>query len=57
MKTQTSLMAVPCVKCGELFDLSYDLAKYAGEISVEEVMVLLQKPIKGKKALCWNCRK
>ncbi|MBS3089501.1 hypothetical protein J4461_01305 [Candidatus Pacearchaeota archaeon] len=50
-------MAVPCVKCGELFDLSYDLAKYAGEISVEEVMVLLQKPIKGKKALCWNCRK
>jgi len=55
MAATYTLMATPCTKCGELFDLSYDLARYSNELSVEDVMSALRTKRPGKK-LCWRCR-
>lgn len=49
-------MAVPCTRCGALFDLSYDLAQYGEGLAVEEVMHALRTRRLAKTALCWDCR-
>lgn len=56
MRAQTATMAVPCMKCGQLFDLSYDLARLGGEYGVDEVVRLLRGKDLNKIALCWGCR-
>jgi hypothetical protein len=44
-------MPAKCVKCEELFDMSYD---YRGES--EESMAEKETGKKGNKLLCWGCR-
>ncbi len=56
MRTQTVAMAVPCRRCGALFDLSYDLAQYGEGMAVEEVMRALRTKQIARTALCWDCR-
>lgn len=49
-------LAIPaqCRKCGELFDLSYDLEGISEERLMAEVMKMARK---NPKALqCWECR-
>ena len=56
MRAQTVAMAVPCRRCGALFDLSYDLAQYGEGMAVEEVMRALRTKQIVRTALCWDCR-
>jgi|GEM_PF-3390132 len=56
MNAQTTLMtamAVSCKKCGELFDLSYDLEQ-GGDSG--DVMSVLRSKLTRRAALCWKCR-
>ena len=48
---QMLMMPMECIKCKELFDLSYDLDK---ERDLQEKAVGAKKKMKGY--LCWDCR-
>ncbi len=52
--TQQNL-AIPavCMKCGELFDMAYDLKRYFRDM---EEMQFLSKKSKKSANLCWECR-
>ncbi|MEK6892765.1 MAG: hypothetical protein AABX07_01040 [Nanoarchaeota archaeon] len=52
---QLCLMPAKCNKCGELFDLSYDLARANEEIKDFGVLSVLARA-KQKALLCWDCR-
>jgi hypothetical protein len=52
MQQQELKMPVPCLKCGELFDLAYDAESSS---LAEEIEYELENP-KKTKALCWVCR-
>jgi hypothetical protein len=52
---QMCLMPAKCNKCGELFDLRYDLARSSEEIKGFSVFTALAKT-KQKASLCWDCR-
>ncbi len=53
MKSEVCLMPEQCRKCGQLFDLSYDLEG----INTERIMAeLLRVKLGGKMLLCWKCR-
>ena len=59
MRMQTAAMAVPCKRCGALFDLSYDLAQSAQseKLAIDEVIRALRTLRMGKLGvLCWECR-
>ncbi len=56
MAVNHAIMATSCMKCGELFDLRYDLARYSSELSVEDVINALKTRHSGRQALCWQCR-
>jgi len=51
---ERAVCAVPaqCRKCGELFDLSYDLDGFGDERLVEFV----RSTRSPKSAMCWECR-
>ncbi len=51
MERQISMPAM-CNKCGELFDMSYDLSK-RGSMDELEGNIIKKK---GKINLCWECR-
>jgi len=53
---QQLIGAIPaqCKRCGELFDLSYDLKNMDGDRLVVELMRSIRNP---RMALCWECRK
>ena len=61
MKQAICLIPAQCAKCGELFDLSYDL-EMAGwnmdrEIVVAEVIRKMSRnKVMTRESLCWNCR-
>ena len=50
-----TIAAIPaqCKKCGELFDLSYDLENMGEERFVFELLRANRNP---KASLCWKCR-
>lgn len=60
MRMQTAAMAVPCKRCGALFDLSYDLAQFAQseeELAIDEIIRALHTLRLGRQGvLCWECR-
>lgn len=56
MRAQTAAMAVPCARCGALFDMAYDLAQYGQDLAVEEVMRALRTKRLKKTVMCWDCR-
>ncbi len=53
MVQQNLAMPAVCIKCGELFDMTYDLKKYFRDI---EEMQLFSKKSKKLANLCWECR-
>lgn len=57
MTEQMCALPVQCSRCGELFNLSYDLARDSGEIQLEEVVraLRMRKAVR-KPLLCWDCR-
>ena len=52
---QQLIGAIPaqCKRCGELFDLSYDLKNMDSDRLVVELMQSMRNP---RMALCWDCR-
>jgi len=48
-------MPEKCSKCGELYDLSYDLEGNSEERQFGKARVLAGKKT-GKAQLCWECR-
>jgi len=55
MEQQMMTMPVACNKCGELFDMRYDLKKGMEEAIEEELenhFILQNK----NNILCWKCR-
>ena len=53
MNRTIGLVPAQCKKCGELFDLSYDLERVGDERMVAELMRAIQNP---RVLLCWECR-
>ena len=51
----TNIGAIPaqCRRCGELFDLSYDLKEISNERLLFELLKATRNP---RTALCWECR-
>lgn len=52
MRSQLCLMPAKCVKCGGVFDMSYDY-KSANDESLSEKESVAKKV---SKLLCWECR-
>ena len=53
MNRTISAIPAQCKRCGELFDLSYDLEN----ISEERLLIELVRATKNpRSALCWECR-
>ncbi len=53
MERTVYAMPAQCKRCGQLFDLSYDLEKF-GE---EKLLLELMRAAHGaQSALCWECR-
>lgn len=54
-RAMSAMAAIPaqCKKCGELFDLSYDLEGMGEDRYVVELLKSTRNP---KTALCWKCR-
>jgi len=50
-----AITAIPaqCKRCGELFDLSYDLEAMGEERLMFELLKASRNP---KTSLCWKCR-
>lgn len=50
-----AISAIPaqCKKCGELFDISYDLENISSEVLLFELIRSINNP---KMALCYECR-
>ncbi len=60
IKGVTCLMPEQCSKCGELFDLSYDLER-EGFVNKEAIVVeivgkMARRREERRKHLCWRCR-
>ncbi len=53
MSRVVSAIPAQCRKCGELFDLSYDLEGISEERLVLELTRSVHNP---RLALCWDCR-
>lgn len=53
MNRQISAIPAQCRRCGELFDLTYDLAQMSEERFMQELMRSVKNP---RAALCWDCR-
>ncbi len=54
MNRTVGLVPAQCKKCGELFDLSYDLERVGNERMVVELMKAIRNP---RVLLCWECRR
>lgn len=52
---EKAIVAIPaqCKRCGELFDMSYDLVGVGEERLVLELMRATRNP---RAVLCWECR-
>ncbi len=53
MNKQISAIPAQCRRCGELFDMTYDLAQMSEERFMQELMKSVKNP---RTALCWDCR-
>lgn len=53
MKQMLSALPVQCKRCGEVFDLSYDLEDVSQERLLQELIRTKRNPA---RLLCWECR-
>jgi hypothetical protein len=53
MNNAISAIPAQCRKCGELFDLSYDLEEVSSDRMLLELLRAVRNP---RTSLCWKCR-
>ncbi len=56
METQTLALPVQCSKCGNVFDLGYDIAQAENMEKMEEVLKAIRAGYIQIPLLCWDCR-
>ena len=57
MKNEICLVPEKCGKCGELFDLKYDVEVLQRKLGEEEALEKVVCELKSKNGnLCWECR-